>query len=288
MDPTYNNSFGTQSPVSSGTGDIILQPDKPAKSKKGIFIGIGVLLVLLVVALVVFLVTGGGKGSGGSGSGSNDNVSVETAFNRYANYLVSGEVKDSEVSLSDETEFSFAESYTDDVVLKRATGLYDSFYNKASADENLAINPSLPLERGAQYYQLLSEKKTIELIDTDTLYYKYVDSGSGAALNYAKDFYGIGEQKTDAVSLYRQSLYDLAKARVDYWVVYNNNGCIVNREYDKTCIDNLPYETIEEVSIQLGEASSYIENLDKDIVNRLIRQCVEISNQLNAVKTDGE
>ena len=29
MDPSYNNSFGTQSPVSSGTGDIILQESIP-------------------------------------------------------------------------------------------------------------------------------------------------------------------------------------------------------------------------------------------------------------------
>ena len=284
MDPSYNNSFGTQPPVSSGTGDIVLQPDKPAKSKKGIFIGIGVLLVLLVVALIAFLATGGGKGSEGSSGSSNDNVSVETAFNRYANYLVSGEVKDSEVTIDDDTVFSFTESYTDDAVLKKATELYGAFYNKAISNEDLVINSSLSLEKGEQYYQLLNERKTIEIIDTDTLYYKYVDSGSGAALNYAKEFYNIDESKTDVVSIYRSDLYDWAKTKIDFWVIYDKYGCIKNKEYDNACINNIPLEVTEEVSTRLGDISVYFDNLNNSIVDGLTRQCREISKLLKTEK----
>lgn len=288
MDPSYNNSFGTQPPVSSGTGDIILQPDKPAKSKKGIFIGIGVLLVLLVVALVVFLVTGGGKGSNGSGSSSNDNVSVETAFNRYANYLVSGEVKDSEVAINDDTIFSFTESYTDDAVLKKATELYGVFYDKATSNGDGIMNVGLSLDRGKQYYQLLSEIKTTEHIDMDTLYYKYVDGGVGVASNYAKDFYGINDNNSSANSSYRKGLYDLAKIRIEYWDIYNKNGCIVNREYDKKCIDNLSPEVIGEISFKLGDANSYLNSFDKNLVRELEEQCFELSEEIKIAENKNE
>lgn len=72
-------------PISSGTGDIVLAPEK--KSRKGLIIGL-IVGVLIVVGLVagIFLTRGGGIGG--------VNMSTEEAFNRYANYLLYGEESD--------------------------------------------------------------------------------------------------------------------------------------------------------------------------------------------------
>lgn len=89
MNPSYNNLGGFGSggaiappPVSSGTGDIVLAPEK--RSHKGIIIAI-ILAVLIIggILAVMFLTSGGGR---------NTDVSNEAklAFNKYANYLLYG------------------------------------------------------------------------------------------------------------------------------------------------------------------------------------------------------
>ena len=58
MDPSYNNSFGSSTqggvgaPISSGTGDIVLNSSSSKKPKKGLIVLI-VVLVLAIIGLVV-------------------------------------------------------------------------------------------------------------------------------------------------------------------------------------------------------------------------------------------
>lgn len=105
MDPSYNNlggfgSGGAMSSVSvpapistgSGTGDIVLGPEKKSHKK--------LIFILVVAALVV----GGLFAALFLASNSSNNVNVsndaKTAFNKYANYLLYGE--DSETTLEEE------------------------------------------------------------------------------------------------------------------------------------------------------------------------------------------
>lgn len=103
MDPSYNNSFGSQAPIvsgpissgtissgstgspagsvplSSGTGDIILGSGKQAKSKKPILIAaIGVVVVLAVTVAILAIMT------------LSKPATARELFNEYANYLLFG------------------------------------------------------------------------------------------------------------------------------------------------------------------------------------------------------
>ncbi|MBR0465650.1 hypothetical protein IJJ02_02600 [Candidatus Saccharibacteria bacterium] len=111
MDPSYSSPapsagaggqpqqtvFGAgdmQAPVSSGTGDIVLAPEK--KSRKGVVIALIVgLLIIGGIFAAIFLMRGGG-------GSVNVNEDTKLAFNKYANYLLYGE--DSDQALSEEYE----------------------------------------------------------------------------------------------------------------------------------------------------------------------------------------
>ena len=106
MDPSYNNlgGFGTGgavAPVSFGTGDIVLAPEK--KSNKKMLIMIIVILMVGGLFAVLFFIFG-----------NNGKVSVDDdsklAFNRYANYLLYG--NDSDMALNGEYDENGSEMYT--------------------------------------------------------------------------------------------------------------------------------------------------------------------------------
>lgn len=97
MDPTQNNDFGNQPPMgtggfgapvnpgvpmSSGTGDIVLNNDGGKSKKKWWIIGgvLGVLLLCAVGCILLFMAFQGGS-----------EKEMETAWNRYYNYLMYGE-----------------------------------------------------------------------------------------------------------------------------------------------------------------------------------------------------
>ena len=122
MDPSMNNSFGgngerpiissmnegqaMQAPggqmpnmqppvVSSGGGDIYLSSSKTNSDKKKWFFVIALaVLSLLTVGVVVVLMLGGQKG----GNTTTTAADYRESFNQYANYLLSGEASNEQVT----------------------------------------------------------------------------------------------------------------------------------------------------------------------------------------------
>ena len=136
MDPSYSNPAfgagaggqpqqpvfgggGTQAPVSSGTGGIVLAPEK--KSHKGVIIALIVAALIIggLFAAVFFM------RSGGNGVASGD---ARSAFNKYANYILYGE--DSDKAL--EGEYDAEQAYEIYNIQAAQEKEKEEFFEKAS------------------------------------------------------------------------------------------------------------------------------------------------------------
>lgn len=233
-------------PVSSGTGDIVLAPEK--KSKKGVIIAIIVALVLAGALLAVaFATLGGGGNSGVSGD-------AKTAFNRYANYLLYGEDSDKELEgeydvdeiyylddimtedidyteevretleVADESNNNFdggddSDIKADDFFL-RAENLWNSFYNT--------------LERGGSYLIDAANEYREEL----ELYKMIVLSGDSIGSNWIQNRLDEmeAEQAKEWIKLrysdFLTSEYSIVKnygkKAIEYYTLYIDNGAALN------------------------------------------------------------
>lgn len=98
-------------PIASGTGDIVLSKDTggSSKSKKWWIIG-GAIGAVLVMALVVLAIINNG------GFGGPKATDLRSAFNIYANYFLTGEAKDEDVSGAGIDEEMVTEDDLSDVV----------------------------------------------------------------------------------------------------------------------------------------------------------------------------
>jgi hypothetical protein len=141
MDPSYNNSFGSQAPIvsgpissgaissgsagapagtfgstplSSGTGDIILGSGKQAKSKKPIIVAVISVVVMLIIALMALIIINSSK--------ENDKINNRNAINNYIEYFVYG------------TE---GENIVDDTIFEIPTDEYAASYINDEYDEKL-------------------------------------------------------------------------------------------------------------------------------------------------------
>lgn len=109
-------------------GDIVVANDNAVaqkqKTKKFIILSAAVLGVLAIVLVVVFFVGQASKPSANK---------VKTAFNRYANYVLYGEEKDSDIGEYDESaRYTIMDKYisVDENYNKRFKELFDAFYKE--------------------------------------------------------------------------------------------------------------------------------------------------------------
>lgn len=160
MDPSYSNpafgvgaggqpqqpvfgAGGVQVPISSGTGDIVLAPEK--KSRKGVIIAL-IVAVLIIGGLfaAVFLMQRNGSGS------VSISKNAELAFNKYANYLLYGEDSDAELNeersedtedymvnnlIADEDTDNSGSGISPSVFFSKAEQLWNTFYENLSDSE---------------------------------------------------------------------------------------------------------------------------------------------------------
>lgn len=123
-------------------GDIIIPPSTPEKPKgpvnKKLIIGIIAAIVVIIVAIVLIVVFSGNKSSSNStksSSSSSSSVSttedVQAAFNKYANFIISGEASTSRIPSEDELDGYLIVSKIidhDTEFMDEAKILFDEFY----------------------------------------------------------------------------------------------------------------------------------------------------------------
>lgn len=306
MDPSNNNSFGnpTQTPgaivsggdtavdntAAGGSGGGFASANFPSGgisvgdktgSRKGLIIGIIIAFVLLIGGGLIALATTSGMfgKTGDLGSGT----TMETAFNRYANYLIYGESKESPVDeemLSGNIELT--NKLVDDTYLEMLATLYEAFYDKAGDSQTDFMQVGIDLEKTKDEIFFLKDYADMQL-DTNSLLSKY-NEGRDAVDSYIASLIETSENENELKHLLNEYNVALAKVLIEYWDIYKEYGCINGGSIDYDCAGAIDYNTISDVSVRLGSANAQIEQLQYNTAEGIREQSIDISSFLEGNK----
>lgn len=240
MDPTQNDSLGSQTPMnmgyagvpaSTGTGDIVLAPEK--KSKKWWIVGGVVGVLLLGIVIMIMFIWPNNKVGGRDGD-------MKSSFNRFANYVLYGEetVDEIDSALDTSYEYYFNNNSNNDETYERINGLYDVFLNnynnqgKQGLDDN--TNAWVNSEKEMlNFMTALYPKKRITVL---SLLDSYMEGGHVKADEFASNYYVFNNNTSFYVERFSEDYnawVDAALAFLDY---YYNNGCLRNWGADYDCM----------------------------------------------------
>ena len=253
MDPTQNNSFGGQQPMSmgysgvpmsTGTGDIVLN-NGGGKSKKGLLIGMIVVLIVVILGVVgVFFLT------------SNGGQKAKSIFSDLRQYLEEGDGGEWDegdliyaVSINVNSDESIADYYK--VLMEKK----ESFITvKSGLDGNVLgrFESMINLLNGLINYR--ETKK--QIID------KYKSDGLEDAKVFFDDNVECGQVG--------ESLEDLCRAEMSYYdaelaefAMYYDNECVKGEMFDNVCLrDKI---SNDEMIIELSEETASAERLFKAV-----------------------
>ncbi|MBO7718134.1 hypothetical protein J6S37_01400 [Candidatus Saccharibacteria bacterium] len=299
MNPSNDNPFGSLSsggpaggvgsgspisaPISSGSGDIVLNNGEK-KSKKGLLVGGLVALVVLAIVLVVVLIVLRPRISN----------QVKGRFNAFANYVLYGEEKNTEINPELDLSYDYYFVNNDDKVevydkTEELFGKFIAAYGDYSGED-------LP---GKQYLndRIRGEKELLAFmrafafknkITFSDLLAKFREGGKEGALAYAEQYYELPSSEENS---YTESFLE----DYDYWVedvlglldFYNSNGCLVEESEMAACIIG---KGNAELSAALTEKTNELERSE-----RFLRRYDAMSDRfvlwvfvLNAQINDGD
>lgn len=232
---------GMQQPISSGTGDIILNGGQKAGGKKWRVVLVILAMVAVIGVAVGMIVMSLGRKDAATGG------DVQSLFNIYANYFVNGEVSTDDVAIDDdEAAGDDSAVYFDRMVgegdeaktkeyMNNLQGYFDSFYNKYMQSVGEGDDASFISEYG-NGLKLLTRYYGDGSLTRDAILGAYIDGGEAKAnalisqavsaydglvdvygANFGELMQGFGQQE---LALIQQ--YDMA-------------GCIVDADIDYIC-----------------------------------------------------
>ena len=254
MDPTQNNVFGNQPPMdtggfgapvnsgvpmSSGTGDIVLNNDG-GKSKKKWWIVI--LLIVLVAAIVGVVVWYFVVRPSGQGTFVGD---TKTLFSEFENYMLYGE-NDNDADIYFENNDDVADGET--IPLENAyfvgvtrLGKYEeqeqyfSRLNKFLNDLRASTNNEVLLSNIERMGDIIS---TIELLSvvsyTNYILQNYLQNGDDGIDDYLSKIEGLKVDFTYGSIL--NGIETLILKHKQLYGYYKNKGCMVDKSLDSHCI----------------------------------------------------
>ncbi|MDO4742221.1 MAG: hypothetical protein Q4A79_02495, partial [Candidatus Saccharibacteria bacterium] len=267
---------GSVGAFSSGVGFNGAVPSGRSRGKRG-------LLIILIIALamgvgvlifVVLRMNFGGKTI----------ASAEESFNRFANYVISGE----ESTMPIEGEFDLGESYyfmseqinkeAQATIYKKTGELLEgavSSFNKVKEEgsvalsllqsELLSMNQMLELMEIVYLKEEISGKKIID---------EYVEKGRAGAIQALDNYYDYrGIKDNPYVNDFKATYEKWVDLRVSYEDVFSQYGCFKNGVQDLICLKNNGGEKIAsgaqdslEEAWKLYEKLNYYYNLDTNFV----------------------
>ena len=255
MDPSYDNSFGSfgsggagngtissggmsSGGVSSG-GDVVSASGPEKKSKKWAVI----LLLFLVVALV-----GGGVAFLLLGSGKTSSKDFRKDFNRFANYVISGQESDADLTVDYDPSYNYfflanQGTQEEQIVLYEKTGeLLNNFvdsYNKSSDDEKKEFDSEKMDQEIKNEVDLFDFMKTIntkEVLRDSDIMDMYMKNGYDNTLNEVMSYYSFnGDQSNSYMRNFSEIFKSWAKARLDMSRIYKENGCVMSGGLNYAC-----------------------------------------------------
>ena len=304
MDPSYNNSFGSSTqggvgvPISSGTGDIVLNSSSSKKPKKGLIVLI-VVLVLAIIGLVVayFVLKPNGK------SAINPS-SYGTEFNKFANYVLSGEENGEKISSGLNLSYDYYlvgvldsnEGWDiKNAVLNKTKSLYDAFllkYNENRKQDNDIENARDNIENDEMYYKgvladsiddmgaMIDFMKKIysrDRITLDVITEMYLSEGDELAKQEIANYYDFSDESENSYEMdFEGTLNVVVSAQLFLLQTYNDVGCLVNGEMDDVCLsNNASTEQIDEISTARTDLNDALQNMesyyemDKNLIDKI-------------------
>lgn len=224
--PEYFNNAVQDIAIADAAAD-----DAKRKRKKIALIAVAVLLVIGAGLGAFFLIQQANKPSANR---------VKTAFNRYANYVLYGEEKDSDIGeYSDTARYTIMDKYLnrDDNYNKRLNELFEAFTKEyASAAENgLYEKDGIDYYKDI-YYAVYDSYELDNQLSFERIISLYESEGSEAAEEAIEDVYEQYGKNTD-----HRYVYDWYATRTDYINVldaFSTYGCLLSGAFDGQCLSN--------------------------------------------------
>ena len=267
MDPSYNNSFGSfgsggtgngvifsggVSGGDSGGGDVVLASGSEKKSKKWAV----VLLLFLVVALV-----GGGVAFLLLGSGKTSSKDFRKDFNRFANYVISGQESDADLTVDYDPSYNYfflanQGTQEEQIVLYEKTGeLLNNFvdgYNKSSDDEKKEFDSEKmdqEIKNEVDLFDFMKIINTKKVLRDSDIMEMYTKNGYDNTLNKVMSYYSFdGDQSNSYMRNFSEFFESWVKAQLGILKTYEENGCVMDGELNYTCQFQENNNFLEELS----------------------------------------
>ena len=273
--PMMNNALPNQNMMQpvfpDASGDIVLAGAEKKKPKLSTIIIVAFAVLFAVVVLVLAITrTIGGGGQGGSNS-------VQEAFNKYANFFLSGKQNDSSMEIErkdfNETAFGRAldggadDAEVEDDYYQKLEEYYTSFYEKYVNSNAESENRSF-LDDYKRKLDLMVNYFDGHILDRSDILNTYLSSGEGAAKQTISETFDVYKNIGE---LYGMNYYDLVmrEAGLDLEIIsnYNSSGCVVDKRINYECpvADDAISEKEEECTDIYYDRQAIIDNSINDL-----------------------
>lgn len=284
------------------TGDIIISSspnDKPAGGSKPINKALlikigGVILVLGAIALVVGIifafVSGGDKksnngGSAGGGSSSNQSsLTVDQAFNEYANWVISGTPSQNsinEVSIRDQLAIKAQLGQKNEETkeyFSEAKKLFDNFYSKYEnsdlKDKSAVLRTMMPDYKSI--FNFIYDYSQAGGLDSGSLAAIVDGSGASAIDSYFEENYGAfaDSDLEDAQEIYNYQK-EIAKYQKEYFTQAVKKKCLADGVLSEKC----------NVSMSASDTQAY-EAATKKLNSKLLLMVNKLISGINQINLE--
>ncbi|MBQ9403232.1 hypothetical protein IJU22_01535 [Candidatus Saccharibacteria bacterium] len=296
---TQNSPFAKHQfqKVAPRTGDILIDPsgniitEEPKKGinrgrliQFGLIFG-GIALVALVIFTVVMVINNKPKDTKKATPVA---LSYQEAFNRYANWMISGEDSTEEPANIDEFgPYYYAYAIfeqTDGRIdyVKTAKDYYDAFYSAFSNSELASyINLSSTVEASNDNLTFyLSYLEDYNFSDDDLLE-KYLGAGSELK-NELNGIYDVLAEQGDSASDFVEFARQRGGIIVDWFDLLNSNNCIIDETIDYTCQSKLLNSSApaKEMNQKLNTLKTSMDRSISVITNQLILSVSTIYSEM--------
>ena len=266
------------------SGGITIGSEK--RSRKGLIIAGFAFFALAIgggIAALV-LMNNGGSGSGESSNGGSnstivvdENVSMEVAFNRYANYLVSGEVKDEAVeNAAFEGDIMLRTRLNDEDYLKGLGALFDVFRRKTYNEDSIFVKNGVDVGTISEGLDFLENYRNVNGVDTEQLLIKYNTSVQSSD-DYINTLNTISDDENDLTRAFKEHIAESARATIAYWNILKSNGCIIDQTIDYNCVNEVDVSVLSPATMKLGKINSDIDLFPYDVVEGIRDQSRDVN-----------
>lgn len=264
-------------------GDIVVggtaQPQK--KRKTGLIIGSIILAIMALGAIIAILIF--------SGSSQQGDMSVISSFNRYANYINTGNAAtDSPQELGDPfnsylvSAMQSGDQETIAVAFDEAQKLLDEFiatYQQGSTNDELV---SSLVDMNQNQLNALQTYAQIDQLDSITMVALYLNNGPESMLQTAHNTYDtIANSQDSILSTIGNGKIQIANNLVIIYDFYLSQGCIAGGVAQDVCIEQLILpEQVISARDQIAVLELETTNQEKKLVTNVFAIC---ENTLSAL-----